>query len=141
MKPIEPKMRDDVIYKTLCDLFDAKQWGYNDVSYFTQIYYSLSENEERISRIRALEDEVTSIKNKENNALQILQDSLIRKQELSRLDGSSVSFGEVLDSLRGKWVYIAMWATRCAPCRVEMNKITPALLKESKTKIDVWGKR
>ena len=131
---LEPKMRDDVIYKTLCDLFSAKQWGSEDVSYFTEIYYSISQNTGRIAHIKALEGEIKNLKDIENNARQILKDSLIREQELYRLDGSVVSFGEILDSLKGQWVYIDMWATWCAPCRVEMNKVTPDLLKKSRTK-------
>lgn len=128
-------VRDEVYFNNLRDFFNLQTWKNESIQDYTKDYLMFSENNARKEFIRKHESKILFLQNTELQAKTILSDTVVRNQLLLKPDGTEISFGQLLDSLHYKWVYLDAWATWCAPCRQEMNKINVDIIKKMKAKV------
>lgn len=131
----EDPVREEVYFTSLRNFFDLKSWGNAPVEDYTKDYLMFSKNEERKEFIKKQERKILSLQNSELQARLILSDTLLQQQLLLKPDGSEIHFGQLLDSLNYKWVFLDAWATWCAPCRAEMNKLNAEIIQKMNTKV------
>lgn len=131
----EDPLRDEVYFGVLLDFFKLKTWANTVINEYTKDYFIHSGNVDRKDFIKGLENKALLLQNTEFQAKMILSDTLVRKQVLLKPDNSKITFGQLLDSMQYKWVYIDAWATWCAPCRQEMNKLNIDIIKKTGVKM------
>ncbi|WP_367916302.1 thioredoxin-like domain-containing protein [Leadbetterella sp. DM7] len=127
-------LREDIIFYTLNDFLQYKKLEGIDVSTFANHFYPVSTHTERLEKIKERENIIKAENNAKKQAELIIKEPELRATQLIKPDGSTITFGQLFDSLKGNGIYIDIWATWCAPCRMEMNKLDTEFFKNKNTK-------
>lgn len=123
-------MRETAIYLTLADFFNFNIFEDIDIKEFTAPFYQVAHNPQRIQKVQEWDEHYSYLQNVNHQADYIIRDQTIRETTLEKLDGNVTTIGDFFDSLKDTPIYLDVWATWCAPCRLEMNKLNAEFFKE-----------